>query len=234
MDDISHNLLATYYSGSPTLEMRARPIPRVFFVMASAVPRIPRSALRTSYGQGGGANVIVESKSGTAQLQGNAYYFGRNEPLNANNFFANATGVARGEFRRHQPGGTLGGPVQWSGKRAFFFVSYQATRDVNAASLASSVRSLSLPPGGVKIAPDGSNINPAAVNLLNARNPDGSLVIPSPQTAGGGVNYTALLQHEYGCKPDKGRSVIDEILLREHESEPAVLRGLRPRIPGAS
>ena len=163
-------------------------------------------------------NVIVETKSGTAQLHGNAYYFGRNETLNANNFFANVTGVARGEFRRHQPGGTLGGPVPLVRKRAFFFVSYQATRDVNAASLASSVRSLSLPPvptvrtpaalgavfagqtglfGGVKIAPDGSNINPVALNLLNARNPDGSSVIPSPQTAGGGVNYTAVLPGHY-------------------------------------
>ena len=108
--------------------------------------------------------------------------------------------------------------MPWSRKRAFFFVSYQATRDVNAASLASSVRSQSLPPiplvrtpasfgaifagqtglfGGVAIARDGSNINPVALNLLNARNPDGSLVIPSPQIAGSGVNYTAVLPGRY-------------------------------------
>ena len=48
------------------------------------------------------------------------------------------TGVSRGEFRRNQPGGTLGGPLPWSRKHAFFFISYQATRDVNSASLASS------------------------------------------------------------------------------------------------
>src|SRR6202042_725706 len=101
--------------------------------------KVQNSLYDAQYGRGGGANVIVETKSGTAQLHGNAYYFGRNEALNANNFFANATGVARGEFRRRQPGGTLGGPAPWSRKRAFFFVSYQATRDVNAASLASSV-----------------------------------------------------------------------------------------------
>src|SRR5262249_24782158 len=155
------------------------------------------------YGRGGGANVIVETKSGTAKFHGNAYYFGRSEALNANNFFANATGVPKGEFRRQQPGGTLGGPLPlpWSDRPAFFFVSYQATRDVNAASLASSVRSQSLPPipqtrtpaalgaifggqtglfGGVAIAPDGSNINPVALRLLNATNPDGSFVIPNP------------------------------------------------------
>src|SRR5271168_1083079 len=108
--------------------------------------KVQTSLYDAQYGRGAGANVNVETRSGTADLHGNAYYFGRNEALDANNFFANATGVPRGEFRRSQPGGTLGGPMPWSKKRAFFFVSYQATRDVNAASLSSSVRSLSLPP----------------------------------------------------------------------------------------
>src|SRR5262245_59911207 len=180
--------------------------------------KVQNSLYDAQYGRGGGANVIVETRSGTAQLHGNAYYFGRNEALNANNFFANGTGVPRGEFRRHQPGGTLGGPLPWSRKRAFFFISYQATRDVNAASLASSVRSQTLPPiplvrtpaslgaifggqtglfGGVAIARDGSNINPVALNLLNEKNPDGSFVVPSPQIAGGGINYTAVLPGRY-------------------------------------
>src|SRR6202044_801477 len=141
--------------------------------------KVQTSLYDAQYGRGAGANVNVETRSGTADLHGNAYYFGRNEALDANNFFANATGVPRGEFRRSQPGATLGGPIPWSKKRAFFFVSYQATRDVNAASLNSSVTSLSLPPipqvrtpaslgavfggqtgalGGVAVAGDGSNI----------------------------------------------------------------------------
>jgi hypothetical protein len=179
--------------------------------------KVQSSLYDAQYGRGGGANVLVETRSGTSQLHGNVYYFGRNEAFNANNFFANETGVAKGEFRRNQPGGTLGGPLPWVTK-GFFFVSYQATRDVNAASLASSVRSLSLPPipivrtpaslgaifggqtglfGGVAVAPDGANINPVALKLLNARNPDGSFVIPSPQTEGSGVNYTAALPGHY-------------------------------------
>lgn len=83
--------------------------------------------------------------SRTADLHGNLYYFGRNEVLGANNFFANLTGVPRGEFRRSQPGSTLGGSLPWANKRAFFFVSCRAIRDGNAASLASSVRSAEPP-----------------------------------------------------------------------------------------
>jgi hypothetical protein len=180
--------------------------------------KVQTSLYDAQYGRGGGANVNVETRSGTAEVHGNVYYFGRNEALDANNFFANETGVPRGEFRRSQPGGTLGGPIPWSKKRAFFFVSYQGTRDVNAASLSSSVRSLSLPPipqvrtpaslgavfggqtgafGGVAVAPNGSNISPVALQLLNATNPDGTFVIPSPQTSGSGVNYTAVLPGHY-------------------------------------
>ena len=180
--------------------------------------KVQTSLYDAQYGRGAGANVNIETRSGTTDLHGNAYYFGRNEVLDANNFFANATGVPRGEFRRSQPGGTLGGPAPWSKKRTFFFVSYQATRDANAASLSSSVSSLSLPPipqartpaslgaafggqtgafGGVAVAPDGSNINPVALKLLNAKNPDGTYVIPSPQTSSSGVNYTAVVPGHY-------------------------------------
>src|SRR5260370_6731946 len=180
--------------------------------------KVQTSLYDARYGRGGGANVNVETRSGTSDLNGNVYYFGRNEVLDANTFFANATGVPRGEFRRSQPGGTLGGPLPWSKKRAFFFGSYQATRDVNAASLASSVRSLSLPPiplsrmpaslgavfggktgafGGVAVAADGSNINPVALKLLNAKNPDGTFVIPSPQTSASILNYTAVVPGHY-------------------------------------
>jgi hypothetical protein len=180
--------------------------------------KVQNSLYDAQYGRGGGANVNVETRSGTTNFHGNAYYFGRNEALDANNFFANALGVHRGEFRRSQPGGTLGGPLPWSKKRAFFFVSYQATRDVNAASLDSSIRTLSLPPiplvrtpaslgavfggqtgafGGVAVAPDGANINPVALNLLNAKNADGTFVIPSPQTLGSGINYTAVVPGHY-------------------------------------
>ena len=47
------------------------------------------------------------------------------------------------------------------------------------------------------MAPDGSNISPVALNLLNAKNPDGTYVIPSPQTSGSGVNYTAVVPGHY-------------------------------------
>jgi Carboxypeptidase regulatory-like domain/TonB-dependent Receptor Plug Domain len=174
--------------------------------------KVQTSLYDAEYGRGAGANVNVETRSGTSQYHGSAYFFGRNDALNANNFFSNATGTPRGKFLRSQPGFTLGGPLLKD--RIFFFGSFQATRDVNGASLGSSVRSLTLPPipldrspaslgavfggqtgalGGVAVAPDGSNINPVALALLNLKNPDGTFLIPSPQRSGAGVNFTSAI-----------------------------------------
>jgi hypothetical protein len=157
-------------------------------------------------GRSGGANIVLATKSGSNDLHASAFEFFRNTDLNANSFFFNATGTPRGVLNQNQYGGTLGGPLRRN--RTFFFFSYQGTRQINGLAGSTSLR---LPPipldrslaslgnafagqtgsrGGPAIAADGSNINPVALALLNLKLPDGSYLIPSPQVAGSGVNYT--------------------------------------------
>jgi len=75
------------------------------------------------YGHFGGSLVNVVTKSGANTLHGSAFFFARNENLDAMNFF----NVNKGAFSRYQPGGTLGGPIKRD--KLFFFVDYQATRE---------------------------------------------------------------------------------------------------------
>lgn len=158
-----------------------------------------------TFGRGAGANVTVITKTGTNQYHGTMFEFLRNAFLNANDFFLNKTGQPRPAFKQNQFGSTLGGPIKKDG--LFFFGSYQGTRQVNglAAGQAriSCAASLSEPPitsdrstkalgqlfgglkgalGGIAVSPDGSNINPVALALLNFKLPDGSFLIPTPQT----------------------------------------------------
>jgi hypothetical protein len=76
--------------------------------------RVQTSLYDAQHGRGGGANVNVDTRSGTADLHGSVYYFGRNEALDANNFFANATGVRtqpgcqEENFGAHNPGALWG------------------------------------------------------------------------------------------------------------------------------
>jgi Carboxypeptidase regulatory-like domain len=158
-----------------------------------------------SFGRAVGANVSVVTKSGANDYHGTAFEFLRNNVLNANDFFLNHTGQRRPDLKQNQFGVALGGPVKKN--QLLFFGSYQGTRQINGVAAGQArigcAVSLSEPPitgdrsraslgrlfagmrgalGGIAISADGSNINPAALTLLNFKLPGGSFLIPTPQT----------------------------------------------------
>jgi hypothetical protein len=157
-----------------------------------------------SFGEHGGANVSLITKSGTSRLHGSAFEFFRNEALNANDFFFSRAGERRPLLRQNQFGLTVGGPIRRD--RLFYFGSYQGTRQTNGLASGQARISCSatvvLPPltndrsaealgtmfagmtgqlGGTAIKPDGSNINPVAIELLNFKLPGGAYLIPTPE-----------------------------------------------------
>ena len=167
-----------------------------------------------SFGRGAGANVSVITKSGTNEYHGTIFEFLRNDVLNANDYFLNMTGQRRPNLKQNQFGFALGGPIQKD--KLFFFGSYQGTRQVNGIAAGQAriacTASLNEPPltddrsamtlgqqfggltgalGGVAIDSDGSNINPVALALLNFKLPDGSFLIPTPQTVDPSKPFTS-------------------------------------------
>jgi hypothetical protein len=157
------------------------------------------------YGRYAGANVSLITKTGGNDFHGTVFEFFRNEVLNANDFFLNRTEQPRPPLRDNQFGFVFGGPIKK--EKLLFFGSYQGTRQVNGVAAGQSriacSASLSQPPltddrspaalasmfsgmagalGGVAIKADGSNINPTALALLNFKLPNGSFLIPTPQT----------------------------------------------------
>jgi Carboxypeptidase regulatory-like domain/TonB dependent receptor/TonB-dependent Receptor Plug Domain len=163
-----------------------------------------------SYGRNAGASVNVITKSGTNEFHGNVYEFFRNEVLNANNYFFNKLGVPRGVLRQNQYGGTIGGPILRD--KLLFFGSYQGTRQLNGVTSGCSSTFVGAPftndrsapalgaiyggqhgaEGGTAVAPDGSNINPVALALLNLKLPNGSYVLPTPQRITNGEGQYAF------------------------------------------
>jgi hypothetical protein len=157
------------------------------------------------FGRGSGANISVVTKQGGNDFHGSLFEFLRNEAFNANDYFLKKTGQPRPKLNQHQFGIALGGPVRKD--KLLFFSSYQGTRQKNGLAAGQSriacSAALTGPPltddrsrpalgrlfggqagalGGVAIDPDGSNINPVAFSLLNSKLPDGSFLIPTPQT----------------------------------------------------
>jgi Carboxypeptidase regulatory-like domain/TonB-dependent Receptor Plug Domain len=85
--------------------------------------RILTSTFAPEYGRTPGAQISVVTKSGTNTFHGTAFEYFRNDKLDANDWFANANGLARPALRQNDFGGVLGGPIVKN--KLFFFGSYE-------------------------------------------------------------------------------------------------------------
>ncbi len=163
---------------------------------------VQTSLYDASNGRNAGGNVEAITRGGSNDFRGNVYYFLRDRELAANDPFLQGRGLERPEFRRQQFGATLGGRIIRD--RAFFFGSYQGTRERNGYSLVNSLTSPILPAGltdtnrtaaqlaavfNIPVA----NINPVSVALLNARLPNGQFAIPSSGVNGLTANTAVVV-----------------------------------------
>lgn len=79
--------------------------------------------------------VNIVSKSGTNSLHGAAFWFGRNDAFDANNYFNNARGVKKTKLRQNQYGFVAGGPV-WIPKlydgrnKSFWLVNFEGYKRI--------------------------------------------------------------------------------------------------------
>jgi len=127
-------------------------------IEAIAEFKVERGSYTADTGRAGGAQVNVVTKSGTSHYHGDLFEFFRNDKLNANNWFNNATKVnlvdrvnpqtpcttanytdcyaKQSPYRWNDFGGTVGGPVPLGGynrnhDKTFFFFSEEAKRIIN-------------------------------------------------------------------------------------------------------
>ncbi len=98
-----------------------------FFPVIDAIQefKIESNSPPAEFGRFNGGVINLTTKSGANLVHGSAFEFLRNEALNACNFFQSVDPV-KPDYRRHQFGGTLGGPLVRN--RTFFFVDYQGQR----------------------------------------------------------------------------------------------------------
>lgn len=75
------------------------------------------------YGRASGGRVNLVTRGGTNRFRGRAYYYFRDESLNANTWNNNRRHLARPPYQENNPGVTFGGPIIKN--RLFFFSSYE-------------------------------------------------------------------------------------------------------------
>ena len=102
---------------------------------AIAEVKVLTSNYGAQYGRNGSGTVEVETKGGTNRFHGDVYYFGRNDAMNARNFFEDKTTPAP-KFKKHDFGYTLGGPLyipkvyNEKKEKTFFFWSEEWRKDL--------------------------------------------------------------------------------------------------------
>ena len=152
--------------------------------------KVQTSLYDSTFGRSGGGNVQAVNRVGGNNFHGTLYSYFRIDDWNANNPFLKAAGVDRPPLERTILGVTLGGPIKR--ERTFFFVAYQGTWEQNGASVNSVSPSVLIARGltddrseqTLRSTFNRNSINPVSLALLNTRLPDGSFLIPTPQTDG--------------------------------------------------
>src|SRR5438034_107391 len=99
--------------------------------------KVETNAFSAEYGRTTGGVVTIVTKAGSNEFSGSAYEFHRNSALDANSFFANRAGLPKPDFRRHQFGGVVGGPIRKD--RTFFFAAFEGLRQNYPQTLISTV-----------------------------------------------------------------------------------------------
>jgi hypothetical protein len=93
--------------------------------------KVQLNGYQAEYGQSAGGIVNLTTKSGTSDYHGSAYYYGRNEAFNANDFFRNYRGQPRSAYRFNTYGFSFGGTgyipdiFETTKNKLFFFFSME-------------------------------------------------------------------------------------------------------------
>ena len=96
--------------------------------------QVATSNTSAEFGRQPGGSFNVVTKSGTNEVKGTVAYFFRDKALNANTWIRNRAGQPPLDDERKTFAATVGGPIRRD--RTFFFASFMAFRDNDAASQA--------------------------------------------------------------------------------------------------
>jgi outer membrane receptor for ferrienterochelin and colicin len=110
------------------------------------------------YGRSTGGVVNVITKSGTNDLHGSAFFFGRDDSLNSETFFEKQTDAGKQPFQQQQTGGTIGGPFKKD--VAHYFAAYEFNRRQDYKTVFTN---------GVLPAEEGPQLAPFRNHLLTAK-----------------------------------------------------------------
>jgi hypothetical protein len=96
-----------------------------------------RNSYGAEYGQASGAIISLTTRSGTNQLHGGFFYSGRNNALDANDFFSNQNGTGKAKLRKNDYGYHASGPLMKD--KLFLWWNQEWDKEIRGGSFATCV-----------------------------------------------------------------------------------------------
>jgi hypothetical protein len=153
--------------------------------------RVATNNQSAEYGRAAGATVNVVLRSGTNQINADAWEFFRNDALNAEPYFLPPDGK-KPPLTRNQFGGVLGGPIVKN--RAFFFADYEGFRQTRKSTIFSTIPTAAQAAGILAIDirdPRTGTIYPAGTPIPMTSFARSVLsALPAPSLPGAANNYS--------------------------------------------
>ena len=159
---------------------------------------IETNSYSAEHGRRGGGVLNAITRSGTNSWHGSLFEFVRNSAFNATNFFT--PGVEDG-FKRHQFGGTIGGPIFRD--KTFFFASYQRTTYRRI-----SVNQTAIVPTAEQRNGDFSNLRGGNGQVIIIRDPNTGLPFPNNQIPSGRISPIAKSLLDFLPVPDNPSGLV--------------------------
>lgn len=131
--------------------------------------RVITNNFSPEYGRNNGAIIDVLTKSGTNQIHGDAYWFGRYDALGARDFFNHQPDTPKNSYIRNIFGASAGGPIRKD--KTFWFANYEGDRFITTLVDESSVPNAAFRTG-----------------IFNATDPTTGALVPIDVSAPGAAN----------------------------------------------
>ncbi len=96
-----------------------------------------RNSYGPEYGQASGAIISITTKSGTNQFHGGVFYAGRNNALDANDWYSNHNGTGKAKENRSDYGYNISGPALKD--KLFFWWNQEWNKEIRGVSYATCV-----------------------------------------------------------------------------------------------
>ena len=149
-----------------------------------------RNSYGPEYGQAAGAVVSISTRGGTNDFHGSVFYFGRNDALNAAEFFAKTRSGVKDKLRRHDFGFSVGGPIIKN--RLFFFYSQEWNKELRGQARFGSVPTLLERQGNFTQPRFASNGTRCSPNAITSGPGQATQIIPSANLSPAGLALLKL------------------------------------------